>query len=466
VYPGAQQAEAEVENALTTAIGGSLPTERSIHVYKTSDDLETVAAWYGPQMSEAGWQQVGDTSIDFAQQISGRLLAFEKGTNRVVVGAITNPQYGNIIATAAWQNVELELPSGPELKPVVVNGTHFEVENRPFHFFGAFTFTELSDMVYFSSPYSLPWIYEPWQENYYEKAVNRYLASLVAENIHLIRFFSFGRYYARISDRDSPDWEKLDYLVKRCEYAGIRIIWVLWDRWDYGAEGATMEDYDYTADNRVLPAIVGALERWKDSPAIFAWEIMNEGDCLDWTPEKMENFKKWFADVSTHMKTIDNVHPIGTGFAGERVADLHFGGSAEDEQTFIDFYTSVHNIWAIDYISFHTYGGNPDLLLSPENFDNMWFERVGWFLDWIDNYRTTVNKPVILEEFGAARQIGESLRTQVYQYVIDRCAQKKMDATFNGWGADKTPRGVLIFSDDAALVALIRSTVATFENMT
>ncbi len=464
VYPDAQPAEQEVVDALTTAMAGTLPTERSIQVYKTSDDVDTVAAWYGPQMSAAGWEQTGDIPIEVAEyQITGHLLAYARENDRVVIMVVTNPQYGNGIATVKWQApAELELPSGPELKPVGVEGTHFEVENAPFHFFGAFAFPELSDFVY--APLNLPWIYEPWRG--YEETVDKYLASLVANDIHLIRFFSFGPYYARLSGRDSPDWEKLDYLVRRCEYAGIRIIWVLWDKWDYGATGAILEDYDYTADNRVLPSIVEALTRWKDSPAIFAWEIMNEGDCLNWTPEKMENYKKWFWDVSTHMKSIDPNHLISTGFSGERVSDLQVVGASADQQEFIDFYTKVHEIWAIDYISFHSYGGNPDLLTSPESYGSAWYERVGWFLDWIDNYRTTTNKPVILEEFGAQRQIGEPLRTQIYNYVIERCIQKKIDMTFNAWGADKTHQSLTIFSDDEALAALIRTTVATFNSMT
>lgn len=466
MYPGAQQAEEEVTSALTTLVAGSLPTERSIYVYQTSADVDTVAAWYGPQMSAVGWGQTGDVPLEVAEyQVSGRVLAYDKGNDRAVIMVATNPTYGHLIVIVKWQApAELELPSGPELEPVVASGTHFEVENRPFHFFGAFTFEELSHLIYAPSYYA-PWVYEPWKENY-QGVIDKYLASLTANDIHMIRFFAFGPYEARMSGRSEPDWEKLDYLVKRCENAGIRIIWVLWDRWDYGGGGAVMEDYDYTTDNRVLPSIVHSLQLWKDSPAIFAWEIMNEGDCLTWTPEKMTKFEKWFADVSSHMKTIDNVHLISTGFSGDAVADWHFVGDEAGEQAFADFLTRIYENWSIDYISSHVYGGNPDLLLSPENYDNRWFERVDWSLDWIDNYRTTMNKPVILEEFGAARQIGESLRTQIYNYVIQKCIQKKIDATFNGWGAGESSNGVLIFNDDVSLAALIRATVATFNSMT
>ncbi|KAI0094748.1 glycoside hydrolase superfamily [Irpex rosettiformis] len=156
------------------------------------------------------------------------------------------------------------------------------------------------------------------------------------------------------------------------------------------------------------------VERYKDSPNIFAWELMNEARCSGDLPSGpactpasgAESLLKWYRSQSDFVRSLDPHHLITTGgeghffwknprtywFDGELVSDYNWNGQAGE-----DF---DHNL-GLPNIDFATYVR----------------------LEWIDDHIKAgkmANKPIVLEEFGVN---GLDNKTNIYpawvQYALD-----------------------------------------------
>jgi mannan endo-1,4-beta-mannosidase len=56
---------------------------------------------------------------------------------------------------------------------------------------------------------------------------------------------------------------------------------------------------------------------YRDDPTIMAWELMNEGNA---SPEALR--LAWTAEMSAYVKSIDRNHLVGSGYGGDKLADL------------------------------------------------------------------------------------------------------------------------------------------------
>lgn len=150
-----------------------------------------------------------------------------------------------------------------------------------------------------------------------------------------------------------------------------------------------------------MPAIKAAFKnyinavvtRFKDSPAIFAWEVANEARCgadgtrnlprgPDCTPELLID---WLDEISTYIKSIDPDHLVTSGTEG------HFNRDSDDwtyngsDGNDYDAETELPNI---DFTTFHSY---PD----------WWSKTPAWTEQWIVDHAESANgKPVVHEEYG------------------------------------------------------------------
>ncbi|PPQ68624.1 hypothetical protein CVT25_005534 [Psilocybe cyanescens] len=238
--------------------------------------------------------------------------------------------------------------------------------------------------------------------------------------------------------------ERLDFVVKTAGDFGIKIILAFTNNWvGYGGSelyinwiAGTGNTHDVFYTNPKIVAsfqryVTTIVNRYKSSPNIFAWEMMNEARCLgdlsagpNCIPGT-ELLTKWYKQQSDFVRSLDPFHMITTGgeghffkknqnigfwFDGQFVSDYNFNGQAGedfDEELFLD---------NIDFGTYHLYPQTwyPQLDIAGSNFSVK-----DWGLMWIQMHADSAkkaNKPVILEEFGLN---GIQNKSDIYPAWVD-----------------------------------------------
>lgn len=337
---------------------------------------------------------------------------------------------------------------------VYAQGTDFMIDGKPFHFVGAFAQNPITERLY-SKLYSLT----------YKRAIDKYLESL-PKNVNVIRIFAYGPYSKSQYNYDEPNWERLDYLVKSAEEHGVYIIWALYDYWDYGATGIMANyRYEFWNDKNAKQQMLKQVERYKDSPAIFGWELMNEGDAQTiWDETAWLQVTAWVEEVSKSIKAIDNKHLVSTGFSNENLRETYFS-YPDVYQARRETLLKIYKLPTIDFITFHAYGGNPDLQTNASFFTEEWMNQMGWYLTEMTKIRDELGKPIVLEEFGTQRQVGEPVRKQVYDFVFDQAIKRNISCLFNTWADDNYPYSLSIYTYDEEYYA-VKDAAERMKNIT
>lgn len=203
--------------------------------------------------------------------------------------------------------------------------------------------------------------------------------------------------------------QALDKVIALAEKTGLKLILALTNNWaDYGG----MDVYTinlggkYHDDFYHVPKIVNAFKdyvkvvvnRYKDSKAIFAWELSNEPRCgadgvrnLPRSPGTNCSYvvmDDWMADMGKFIKSIDPHHMVTWGGEGEfhdiTSSDWAYAGS--DGGNFL-------NELALDEMDFGTFHLYPDWWSKSEAWANQWVIDHG-------NAQKQIGKPVVFEEYG------------------------------------------------------------------
>ncbi|TFK39729.1 glycoside hydrolase [Crucibulum laeve] len=271
---------------------------------------------------------------------------------------------------------------------------------------------------------------------------------------------------------NSSDWtlndgpqglQRLDNVVETAGKYGIKVILAFTNNWvGYGgmelylnwiAGAGNTHDVFYT-NQKIIASyqryVTTIVNRYKNSPNIFAWELMNEARCLGDLPSGpacvpgTELLTKWYKQQSDFIRTLDPHHLITTGgeghffkkenigfwFNGTFVSDYNFNGQAGE-----DFDLELH----LDNIDFGTYVSGPyvpiQFVLIKHYFSTCIsrypqldtpgsnFSVKDWGLMWMQDHISSANKagkPVILEEFGVT---GLQNKSEIYpawvQFALD-----------------------------------------------
>jgi len=256
---------------------------------------------------------------------------------------------------------------------------------------------------------------------------------------------------------DSSEWvlndgpqglERLDFVINTAGQYGIKIILTFTNNWvGYGGAelyinwiaGAGQTHDVFYSDPRIVASyqryVTTIVNRYKASPNIFAWEMMNEARCLGDLPAGpncvpgTELITKWYKQQSDFIRSLDPFHMITTGGEGQFykknqnigywldgvfVSDYNFNGQAGedfDEELLLD---------NVDFGTYHLYPQSwyPELDHPGSNFTVQ-----DWGLLWIQMHADSAknaNKPVILEEFGLT---GIQNKTDFYPLWVDMALQ-------------------------------------------
>ncbi|KAL4266909.1 glycosyl hydrolase 5 (cellulase A) family protein [Pleurotus pulmonarius] len=238
--------------------------------------------------------------------------------------------------------------------------------------------------------------------------------------------------------------QRLDKVIETAGRHGIRIILTFTNNWvGYGgaelyinwiAGAGQPHDVFYT-DRRIVASyqryVRTIVERYKSSPNIFAWELINEARCLGDLPAGPNcvpfsgTISRWYEEQANFVRKLDPFHMITTGGEGQftwknpvkywangvLVSDYNFNGQAGE-----DFDKDL----ALKNIDFGTYHMYPQYWYSDLDFPGSNFTLKSWGVDWIDHHAKAakkIGKPLILEEFGTS---GFENKTDIYPTWVKR----------------------------------------------
>ncbi|KAJ4326744.1 hypothetical protein N0V84_002864 [Fusarium piperis] len=301
-------------------------------------------------------------------------------------------------------------PGGSKKDFVTVKGNKFQLNGKDFYFAG-------------SNAY-----YLPFQDDAQDPL--RGLTAAKKAGLNVIRTWGFNDRNATTDPNGLPKYggegagdtsvyfqtwengkskinvERFDRVVNAASKAGIKLIVALTNNWaDYGGMDVYTVNLGgkYHDDFYRLPKIKNAykryvktmVDRYKNSPAIMAWELGNEPRCGadgvrnlprsdNCTPQLLSD---WVEEMSAYIKSLDPYHLVtwgGEGGFNRESDDWAYNGSDGGD---FDHEIALPNI---DFGVFHSY---PD----------WWTKTVSWSNQWIIDHAESaakVGKPVVHEEYG------------------------------------------------------------------
>lgn len=160
---------------------------------------------------------------------------------------------------------------------------------------------------------------------------------------------------------------------------------------------------------------------YKDDPTIMAWQLANEprpGYKARPGEAELPAFYAWIDETAGFIKALDPNHLVSSGNEG-------LIGCADHEPCFIE----AHKTANIDYLTFHMWPKNWRWL-DENDMAGTFDSTLAKAADYIDLHiedAKTLNKPLVLEEFGLPRDGGAILpasptayRDRFYRFVFER----------------------------------------------
>ncbi|WP_445665934.1 glycoside hydrolase 5 family protein [Fodinibius sp. AD559] len=287
--------------------------------------------------------------------------------------------------------------------------------------------------------------------------------------INLVRMWGFydgpPQYENDITLQPEPgvyneeDLQRLDQVIAQGKEHGIRFVIALvnnwgqlggvpqYNEWDGNSGGGMshfindpdtqqwFRDYISMLLNRVN-TVTGVA--YKDEPAIFSWEIINEGRLSGGDPAELRD---WYQDIAQHIKSIDSNHMVSTGeegFDDSSLGSWTDGGSFQHPDYSTDSYSNTYVLRAnegtsyvlntqipeIDYGTAHWYPSEWGWgTVSQDLFD----AQHAWISDHIA-IAEAEGKPFLLGEYGFPGW-GDERVEQVYNDLWNHAEQTELDGS-------------------------------------
>lgn len=246
------------------------------------------------------------------------------------------------------------------------------------------------------------------------------------------------------------NFEGMDIVLRELQKRGMSAVLFLNNAWEWSPDGYRSWLEKAGAGHQPHPAVEGygaymssmwafasnpkavelfqehvrrVVERYKDSPAVFSWQICNEPRPFTEDPQKIDDFVAYVQGTARLIKSIDPRHMVSTGNEGS----MGSGGS-------IELFTRLNDCPDIDYITLHiwpyNWGWAQESVLAGEDPGKALDAALQQTARYIDEHierAYDLRKPLVIEEFGFPRDgfawhndSSTALRDRYYRYVFSR----------------------------------------------
>jgi mannan endo-1,4-beta-mannosidase len=177
---------------------------------------------------------------------------------------------------------------------------------------------------------------------------------------------------------------------------------------------------------------------YRDDPTILAWQLANEPRPGPGGEGDLEVFGRWLDAAAAYIHALDPHHLVSTGNEGSVTTGFR-----------IKPYITVHSSKNIDYLTFHLWPKNWGWF-DPARIDETLPTTEEKAISYINEHIAAareLDKPIVLEEFGMARDSGKcapesptTARDRYYTEVLDtlfasaRSGGPVAGSNFWGWG--------------------------------
>lgn len=172
-------------------------------------------------------------------------------------------------------------------------------------------------------------------------------------------------------------------------------------------------------------------------PTIMSWQLANEPRPGDGETGRMhfESFKQWIHDTAKYIHSLAPNQLVSTGNEGAR-------GTLDDMSLYIDAHSSPY----VDYLTFHMWLKNWSWLdiTRPEQTLEQAMSKAYAYIDEHIQIADSINKPIVLSEFGVERDQGafepettvqyrDRIFSAIYQKLFQQAAAGTALAGSNFW---------------------------------
>jgi hypothetical protein len=273
------------------------------------------------------------------------------------------------------------------------------------------------------------------------------LGKLARAGIPFVRFACSGfaakdweRYFAAKEEA----LDRLDLVVRAAEREGIGLIPSLFWSWELhrtvGEPRGAWGDPGSKTQARAREYVRDIVTRYKDSPAIWAWEFGNEANLMTDLPNaaqfrppggserddwKAAHLVTMLAEFGKAVRAIDPSRPIISGNSHPRPAAWHNSreGSwkADDREQSREILLR-DNPAPLDTIGIHIYGGGP-----ASKDVAAWAEDRAAYLRWVKGVAREAGRPVFIGEFGVEAKVDPTAVRAEFEALLDAMERAEVD---------------------------------------
>lgn len=340
-------------------------------------------------------------------------------------------------------------------------GIHFCLNGKTYYFAGANTY----DVFTYGGSYG------DTETQYMDKArIDAHMAELQADKVSVLRLWMFSHeswhgFEAGKGVYNDQQFALFDYVIESAKAHDIRLIPVFENYWEaYGGIDTRLKWEGLSGghpgravffDKTRCPGcftqyknyVNYALNRtnhysgikYKDEPAIFAWELMNEPRYQDVSADENKSgatLRKWVDEMASYVKSIDPNHLVGTGMEGH---ESRYGFGGDEGNPFVYIHQSPY----IDFTSAHPY--------PNAGWANLTLDQTKTLIGkWISDSHYVVGKPFFMGEFNTE---GNADRVAWWTALYADFEARDGDGSAFWWYPDKNAGGDQhsVKSGDAAL---------------
>ncbi len=368
----------------------------------------------------------GSALLDYSSYISCSPIGFAANTQNTVNNTTSLDELANSLLEDVKDGQNTD-NSPPKDQFITTKGHRFYLNNKPYQYMGT-NFWQAMNLASNGPGGNRPQLLRELDNLKAHSITNlRIMCASEGPNTEPLRSIPSLQKQPGIYDEDLLDG--LDFLLKSMGERGMKAIMVLGNMWHWSggfgqylvwsgvadkipypppAEYGNWDQYQrftsqfYSNPQAVyhyLKHIKFIVKRfnqytnlfYKDDPTIMAWELANEPRAI----EEGSAYHNWISISSYFIKALDRRHLVTTGSEGDTSTPSYSG---------IDYYKD-HLCKNIDYGTAHIWIQNWGWYdpLQPENTYNDAFKLLKTYLDSHIRRTLKLGKPIVIEEFGIAR---------------------------------------------------------------